>query len=104
MKLTCPRCGTIIETGAAPPGTAIACSCGNVVQVPKKKSQVLWIVLGIVAVMGCLPCAGILAAIAIPNFIRFQARAKQAECRTQLQRWVTLQRSYFAENDEYALD
>jgi type IV pilus assembly protein PilA len=44
---------------------------------------------------------GILAAIAIPNFIRFQARAKQGEAKANLKSLFTAQRSYFQEKDKY---
>jgi len=45
---------------------------------------------------------GILAAIAIPNFIRFQARSKQSEAKTNLKGIFTGQRSYFGERDAYS--
>jgi type IV pilus assembly protein PilA len=45
---------------------------------------------------------GILAAIAIPNFIRFQARSKQSEAKTNLKGIFTGQRSYFGERDTYS--
>ena len=44
---------------------------------------------------------GILAAIAIPNFIRFQARSKQSEAKTNLKAIFTAQKSYFGERDAY---
>jgi type IV pilus assembly protein PilA len=44
---------------------------------------------------------GILAAIAIPNFIRFQARSKQSEPKANLKSLFTAQRSYFQEKDKY---
>src|SRR5215471_10273434 len=44
---------------------------------------------------------GILAAIAIPNFIRFQARSKQSEAKANLKSLFTAQRSYFQEKDMY---
>ena len=44
---------------------------------------------------------GILAAIAIPNFIRFQARSKQSEVKGNLKAVFTAQRSYFQEHDKY---
>ena len=44
---------------------------------------------------------GILAAIAIPNFIRFQARAKQSEAKGNLKAIFTAERSYFQEKDKY---
>ena len=39
---------------------------------------------------------GMVAAIAIPNFIRYQARAKQAECRTKLREIWRAQQTYRA--------
>lgn len=45
---------------------------------------------------------GILAAIAIPNFIRFQARSKQAEAKSALKAVFTGQRSQFAEKERYS--
>ncbi len=47
-------------------------------------------------------CGGILAAIAIPNFIKFQSRSKMAECKTNLKTLYTAQRSHFAEKDDYS--
>jgi type IV pilus assembly protein PilA len=40
---------------------------------------------------------GILAAIAIPNFLRFQARARQSEAKTNLKAIFTASKSMFAE-------
>jgi len=44
---------------------------------------------------------GILAAIAIPNFLRFQAKSKQAEAKTNLGALGTSAESYRAEHDTY---
>ncbi len=44
---------------------------------------------------------GILAAIAIPNFIKFQARSKQGEAKANLKSLFTAERSYFQEKDKY---
>ena len=44
---------------------------------------------------------GILAAIAIPNFIKFQARSKQSEAKSNLKAMFTAERSYFQEHDKY---
>ncbi|HEX2709227.1 MAG TPA: hypothetical protein VHM68_00110, partial [Candidatus Deferrimicrobium sp.] len=44
---------------------------------------------------------GILAAIAIPNFLRFQAKSKQSEAKTNLGGIFTAETSYFAENNVY---
>ena len=44
---------------------------------------------------------GILAAIAIPNFLRFQAKSKQSEAKTNLGGIFTAQIAYFGENNTY---
>ncbi len=47
---------------------------------------------------------GILAAIAIPNFIKFQARSKQGEAKANLKAWFTTQRAFLQEKDRYESD
>ncbi|MHB1845973.1 MAG: prepilin-type N-terminal cleavage/methylation domain-containing protein [Deltaproteobacteria bacterium] len=44
---------------------------------------------------------GILAALAIPNFIKFQARSRQAECRTNMKSIFTAEKSYFGDKQQY---
>ena len=44
---------------------------------------------------------GILAAIAIPNFIKFQAKSKQSEAKANLKSVFTSQRSQYQEHDKY---
>ena len=44
---------------------------------------------------------GILAAIAIPNFLKFQARARQSEAKTNLKGVFTSIKAQFAEKGEY---
>jgi type IV pilus assembly protein PilA len=44
---------------------------------------------------------GILAAIAIPNFIKFQAKSKQSEAKANLKAVFTAQRSQYQEHDMY---
>jgi len=46
---------------------------------------------------------GILAAIAIPNFIRFQARSKQSEAKSNLKSLFTAERSFYQEKDRYSV-
>ena len=48
--------------------------------------------------MLCLP----LPAIAIPNYLRFQARAKQSECKANLRAAYTAQRMLFTEEERYS--
>jgi type IV pilus assembly protein PilA len=44
---------------------------------------------------------GILAAIAIPNFLKFQAKSKQSEAKTNLKAIFTAQTSYFGEENTF---
>ncbi len=48
-----------------------------------------------------IPVMGILAAIAIPNFIRYQLRSKQSEAKVVLIGIKSSQRSFFAEHDAF---
>src|SRR2546422_8082800 len=45
---------------------------------------------------------GILAAIAIPNFIKFQARAKQSEAKANMKAMFTAEKAFFQEKDRYS--
>ena len=58
----------------------------------------------LIELMIVVAIVGILAAIAIPTFARFQARAKQAEVKTTLKALFTAQKSYFGEKDRYVTD
>ena len=44
---------------------------------------------------------GILAAIAIPNFLKYQAKSKQSEAKVNLKAIFTSEQSYFAEKNTY---
>jgi type IV pilus assembly protein PilA len=63
----------------------------------KKKGFTLIELMIVVAIIG------ILAMIAIPNFIKFQCRAKQSEAKSNLKALFQAQKSFFAEYDEYNL-
>lgn len=47
---------------------------------------------------------GILAAIAIPNFLNYQCKAKQSEAKTLLGNIATAEEAYFTEYDKYKND
>lgn len=53
----------------------------------------LWLVIAVI---------GIIAAIAIPSFLGFQAKSRQAEARSNLRSLYTAEEAYFAEHDRYA--
>lgn len=57
----------------------------------------------LVELMIVVAIIGILAAIAVPNFMRFQARAKQAEAKTNLKAIFTGQRTRYAESEAYSV-
>jgi type IV pilus assembly protein PilA len=56
----------------------------------------------LVELMIVVAIIGILAAIAIPNFIRFQARSKQSEAKTNLKAIFSGQKARYGERDAYS--
>jgi type IV pilus assembly protein PilA len=84
MTIKCPKCGSPVDVTGLKPGSSVTCACGNVLMVPKKgmSRTMLFVIIGGAFLFLC--CPGVLAAIAIPNFIRFQSRAKQSECNINL--------------------
>jgi type II secretory pathway pseudopilin PulG len=74
-------------------------------QPTKKQSNVaVYLIVGVVVLFGCCGVGGILSAIAIPNFIKYQARAKQAECKANLKALYTAEQAYFADHGAYSDD
>ena len=63
-----------------------------------RKSQAGFTFIELMIVVGII---GILAAIAVPSYLRFQARAKQSEAKTNLGAIFKAQRAYFAEKSIY---
>jgi type IV pilus assembly protein PilA len=61
------------------------------------------LVLG-VGGLGFVFIAGVMAAIAIPNFIRYKARSKQVEAKATLKMLYTGELSFYAENNRYTTD
>lgn len=65
----------------------------------KKKKEKGFTLIELMIVVAII---GILAAIAIPNFLRYQAKAKQSEAKGQLGSIFTSQITYKSEKDSYA--
>ena len=55
----------------------------------------------LIELMIVIAIIGILAVIAIPNFLRFQARSKQSEAKTTLNAIFKTEKAYFAEKGTY---
>lgn len=55
----------------------------------------------LVELMIVVAIIGVLSALAIPKFQTFQAKARMAESKTNLNSLYTLEESYFADNDTY---
>jgi type IV pilus assembly protein PilA len=56
----------------------------------------------LIELMIAVAIVGILSAIAIPNFAKFQARSKQTEARVNLKAMFTAQRAFVAERDRFS--
>ncbi len=98
---TCPECQHPVSTGAQ------ACpSCGlPFAPPPRSSNKVVYVVIAVVVAavlaMTAVPVIGILAAIAIPNFLAIQLRAKRSEAPTNLDAIRTAEKAYHAQWDEY---
>jgi type IV pilus assembly protein PilA len=111
VKVFCTRCGLekeLEETGRSAIVTCVGCgnrfAAGPPVAAAPSKGPSTAIIIGIIAVVSVpvvVAIIGILAAIAIPNFIRFQSRSKQTECKANLKALAMGARAYFEENNRY---
>jgi type IV pilus assembly protein PilA len=52
-------------------------------------------------VLFAILCSGILAAIAIPNFLRYQLRAKESELKVEIRALVQAEEAHFQRNGRY---
>jgi type IV pilus assembly protein PilA len=63
-----------------------------------KELAIVAIVLPVVGIF----ITGILAAIAIPNFIRFEARSRQSECKANLKSVYVAEQAYYGDKDRFS--
>jgi Tfp pilus assembly protein PilE len=71
---------------------------GDPAYAPRRTLAIVSLVLAVTFV----PVAGVLAAIAIPNFIRFQARSKQSECKANLRAAFQAERAWFDAHERFS--
>ena len=72
---------------------------------PGQKKPFPVVLVAVIVGLALCPCGiGCVAAIAIPNFIKFQARANQSECKMNLKRAYVEARAYYVEKDVYETD
>jgi type IV pilus assembly protein PilA len=56
----------------------------------------------LIELMIAVAIVGLLAAVAVPNFMKFQARSKQSEAKTNLKAVFTAQKAFLLEKDKYS--
>lgn len=69
---------------------------------PRKSNATVVIIVVIVAALGLCCVVGVLAAIAVPNFMRFNARSKQSEAKSNLRAAYTAEKAYFMDKETYS--
>ena len=73
---------------------------------PEKKSGAMKACLIIGGVLGCVGIGviGLLALIAVPNFMKFQCKSKQSEAKTNLSGLFTAEKAFYGEYNSYTSD
>jgi type IV pilus assembly protein PilA len=69
---------------------------------PKQGKSAMVIIIIVAAVVGGCCVTGILAAIAIPNFMKYQGRSKQTECKVELRAIYQAQMQLYEEKKTYS--
>src|SRR5205823_14551332 len=103
-----PRYPTRVFRGAQAPefpsstGRPVSCSCTAVASPRRTTMKKLQKGFTLIELMIVVAIIGILAAIAIPNFIKFQARSKQSEAKANTKAIFTAQKAFFQEKDRFS--
>lgn len=73
---------------------------------PGAKKSNTWIIFAVIGGVACLGCGGVglLAAIAVPNFLQFSCKAKQSEAKTNLAGLFTAEKAFYGEYGFYTSD
>ena len=96
--LKCPKCRRPLELTGLAPGAALICPCGNVTRVPTGSRR-----KGLILTLGLLiiPCVGAVALRTMRDVVRFNQRARAAECRSNLKAWYATQYFHFRDTRTY---
>lgn len=95
----CSRCGTRIQLNA------LACpGCGKKVKKKDSLPGCAIAAIGVGVFFVVIAIVGILAAIAIPNFIAYRNKAFQAEVKAELHHLSRAQEAYYSEHARYTMD
>jgi len=91
----CPKCGKKNDDNAYK-----CVKCGTIIQ-PEKKSNTAILVLVIAGIAaGLLVFIAILAAIAIPSFVSYQAKARDAMAQAEVKNACTAAAAFFMEHPD----
>lgn len=71
---------------------------------PKQGKSALVIVAIVLGVLGMCCVTGVVAAIAVPNFLKFKGKSKQGECKAQLYALYQAERVFFEANQRFSTD
>jgi len=74
------------------------------IRILSSKGRLGGLVLAIVALCLTVPLCGVQAAIAVPNFVKFQCRSKQSEARATLRSLFAAEESFKADHNAYSTD
>lgn len=105
MKVFCSQCGAPNELEKAQSEPVKCGACGKLFELggtqQRKKGMSGWLI-GLLVALVAVPCCGLPLAATLPGYMKFQPRAKQGECRSNLKGFFTAEKSYFYEKDTYS--
>ena len=107
MAKFCVFCGAPLAPVAGPGAVVTCSSCGRSFHDPSVAQRgpngpaakggmpaIAWVVILLAGTPVVIAVLGIVAAIAIPNFIRFKVRSRQVECKTMLKAVAAAQQEF----------
>jgi type IV pilus assembly protein PilA len=91
----CPKCGKKNDDNA------YKCTkCGTIIQAEKKSNTAVVVLVIVGIAVGLFILIGILAAIAIPTFVNYQAKARDAMAQAEVKNACTAAAAFFMEHPD----